>query len=108
MVGLGEKSNRIALQNCPSLAHGYYYPTIFLPTPFLQVLFGLFACEDLDTIYERTSIFANNGGQVELCICVEPKPKSTNKILLINHGHGSGANASYIKKMAILGNMNGF
>jgi hypothetical protein len=35
-----EKFKQDVIGNCPSLSKGVYYPTIYLPTPLLQILYG--------------------------------------------------------------------
>jgi hypothetical protein len=35
-----EKFKKDVIDNCPSLSAGVYYPTIYLPTPTMQLVYG--------------------------------------------------------------------
>ncbi len=94
-----EKFKQDVIENCPSLSAGVYYPTIYLPTPTMQMIYGCIQPTP-QVKYELHEITGKDGQNIQFMICVDPKPRSDRNVVLIHHGHCGGAGINYIKKLA--------
>ena len=94
-----EKFKQDVIDNCPSLSAGVYYPTIYLPTPTMQMIYGCIQPTP-QVKYELHEITGKDGQNIQFMICVDPKPRSDRNVVLIHHGHCGGAGINYIKKLA--------
>jgi hypothetical protein len=56
-----EKFKQDVIANCPSLSAGVYYPTIYLPTPMTQMVYGCFQKTPPQVKYELHEITVKGG-----------------------------------------------
>ncbi len=58
-----KKFKQDVIANCPSLSEGAYYPTIYLPTSQLQILYGNVIQKPPEMKYEKHDVISKKDGQ---------------------------------------------
>ena len=73
-----------------------------------MILYGTKIFKNNPIKYETYSMMTKDGGKVQICICVEPKPVSTKNVIILNHGLTNAARANYCKQFCYEANRKGF
>jgi len=102
--------NQKAIENCRELRKGKFKPTWFLPTSFLQCVYGAKFDPVPYVPFERERVQLKDGGAlyIDWGPVFSSENKENTKILLITHGLTGSSDCNYIREVVLTAQSNGF